>query len=175
MPDPWYPPEFDELGPKASACGEAGGCTGQRVGPLRIVYGRGQLDVLAAARIRPTSGAYAHGMLMHQFAERTKAARAAAERAVESVRSTWAQWNAPMQAPWITRKKLGKSGKLYTLADVQRNVVSRNLQVQNAIKKSGNREGRQPWGCNPSKCSGCSRRNLPWRSSDRRPHGPHAR
>lgn len=91
----------------------------------------GSLAQLAAVRIRPRTGPYAQGLLMYELGQRT--AREAASRQVVAP----ASWLSDIpKAPWARRAKLGKGGRLYTLADVQRNVV-RNNQAVNRAKEEG--------------------------------------
>lgn len=91
---------------------------------------------LERARYRPPSGAYAQGRLMHEFAQRQ--ARREAERNVASVNQFYGNPDFARDAPWIIRKKMGitKRGALYTLGDVQRNVVRQNQAVRNAITQA---------------------------------------
>lgn len=52
-----------------------------------------------------------------------------AQRAIDAVNALLGEVPA---APWLRRKKFGKSGKLYTLRDVQENIVRRNNAVTKA-------------------------------------------
>lgn len=72
-----------------------------------------------------------------------EARRSAAERALQKVNETIGTLGV---APWVLRAKLGKSGKLYTIRDVQKNVVRRDASVVKtkveALKKEAARQQR---------------------------------
>src|SRR5688572_8262457 len=96
----------------------------------------GNLDVLARARAQPIYGPYAQGRAMFEVARRT--ARAATNELAAYLRSL----PIPASAPWVVRQE-GKRGKLYTLADIERNVIARNQAVKRAQEKAAAQKGQQ--------------------------------
>jgi hypothetical protein len=75
----------------------------------------------------------------HERAFRIRTAADAA-RAIAQV----AAWHGPLpQSPWAQRQKLGKSGRLYTLGDAQRNIIRSNKAINNAKAKAARAEIRR--------------------------------
>lgn len=107
--------------------------------PGRRPFNSPQLSVLQqlmSVRVRPTTGPYAYGRNLYTLAQQAEANTAL-------VNATIAGATGPVSAPWVTRKKLGKSGKLYTLSDIQNNVIRSNKAINNAKAKAAREEIRK--------------------------------
>jgi len=67
---------------------------------------------------------------------REQHARALAIRNARIVNETYSRIVSVLSPPWMVRKKLGKSGKLYTLKDIQANTLRTNKAINNAKAKA---------------------------------------
>lgn len=66
-----------------------------------------------------------------------EARRSAAERAIRQVNDLLSK---VPEAPWLARKQLGKSGRLYRLRDVRENVIRNNRAINDAKVKAAEKE-----------------------------------